>query len=82
MTNKNIIHSDTTIEEIVNDYPELVRPLMEFGIKCIVCGEPIWGTLAENAQEKGIENLDEIILKLNQIITEKQSDKPGIPYID
>ncbi|NOX38757.1 MAG: DUF1858 domain-containing protein [Calditrichaeota bacterium] len=66
------IKPDTTIEEIVQKYPELVRPLMEYGIKCIACGEPVWGTLEENAREKGIENLDEILQKLNQLVMQKE----------
>ncbi len=66
------IKRDTTIEEIVEKYPELVRPLMEYGIKCIACGEPVWGTLEENAEEKGITNLDEIIVELNKIVNQNQ----------
>jgi methionine synthase II (cobalamin-independent) len=62
------ISANTTIEEIVREYPELIRPLMQFGIKCVMCGEPIWGTLEENAQEKGIKNLNEILKELNKII--------------
>jgi len=68
------IKRDTTIEEIVEKYPELVRPLMEYGIKCIACGEPVWGTLEENAEEKGIENLDEIIVELNKIVHETKKE--------
>ena len=60
----------TTIEEIVEEYPELVRPLREYGIKCIACGEPVWGTLEENARLKGIENIEEIVLELNKLIGE------------
>ena len=62
---KKIIEGTTTIEEIVTHYPELIRPLMEYGIKCVACGEPIWGTLEENASEKGIQDLKTIIKKLN-----------------
>lgn len=65
--NRKYITSDTTIEYVVSQYPELIRPLMEYGIKCVVCGEPLWGTLAENAYSKGIKNLDEIIDRLNQL---------------
>ncbi len=72
-----VITGDTTIEEIVNKYPELVRPLMEYGIKCIACGEPIWGTLQENAEEKGITNLDEILEDLNRIVAEKHAEYQG-----
>ena len=68
------ISADTTIEEIVREYPELIRPLMQFGIKCVLCGEPIWGTLAENAQEKGIENLNEILAELNRIIAQTHQE--------
>ncbi len=74
MSEHQPITGDTTIEEIVNKYPELVRPLMEFGIKCIACGEPIWGTLQENAEEKGITNLDEILVELNRIVAEKHAE--------
>lgn len=58
----------TPIEEIVTEFPELVRPLSEFGIKCIACGEPVWGSIAENARLKGIENVDEIVAELNKRI--------------
>ncbi|MCK9447567.1 MAG: hypothetical protein M0Q41_01190 [Bacteroidales bacterium] len=43
------------IEDLVRDYPFSVRYLMEKGIKCIACGEPIWGTLEEAALEKGFD---------------------------
>lgn len=64
----NKITSNITIEEIVEEYPELVRPLREFGIKCIACGEPVWGTLKENAEVKGIQNVEEIVEELNKMI--------------
>jgi methionine synthase II (cobalamin-independent) len=62
------IEASTTIEDIVKDYPELIRPLREFGIKCVACGEPLWGTLQENANDKGIENLETILDQLNKMI--------------
>lgn len=68
MSSENEINFGTTLEDIVINYPELIKPLREFGIKCMACGEPIWGTLAENAEEKGIKNLDYIIGRLNEII--------------
>ena len=68
MFKENKIEATTTIEDIVNDYPELIRPLKEYGITCVACGEPIWGTLEENAKEKGIKNLATIINLLNKMI--------------
>lgn len=63
-----MISKDTDIEDIVNDYPELVRPLKDYGIACVVCGEPVWGTLKEIAKLKNIQNLDEIVDTMNNII--------------
>ncbi len=45
-----MISKDTDIEDIVNDYPELIGPLKDYGIACIMCGEPAWGTLEDIAK--------------------------------
>ncbi|MCD6205144.1 MAG: DUF1858 domain-containing protein [Candidatus Marinimicrobia bacterium] len=63
-----MISKDSDIEDIVSDYPQLIRPLKEHGIACIVCGEPVWGTLDDIAKSKNIENLDQIIESMNTII--------------
>ncbi len=55
------ITKDILIEELVNSYPASVKYLMENDIRCIMCGEPIWGTLEEAAKEKGFD--DETINK-------------------
>ena len=68
MEKQSKIEATTTIEDIVKDYPELIRPLREYGIKCVACGEPLWGTLEENANDRGINNLETIIKELNKII--------------
>jgi hypothetical protein len=64
------INENTTIEEIVRRHPKLIRPLKEYGITCVACGEPVWGTLAENAKNKNISELRRIIKEMNQIISE------------
>ncbi len=46
------VNKDVTIEELVIKYPDSVKFLMDKGIKCIACGEPVWGTLEENAKER------------------------------
>ncbi|MBN1651742.1 MAG: hypothetical protein JW857_10465 [Bacteroidales bacterium] len=43
------------IEDLVNHFPKSVKYLSEKGIRCIACGEPIWGTLEEAALEKGFD---------------------------
>ncbi len=47
------ITKEITIEELVEEKVEAVKYLADRGIKCIACGEPIWGTLEEAAREKG-----------------------------
>lgn len=63
-----MITKESDIEDIVSDYPELIRPLKEHGIACIACGEPVWGTLEDIAKSKNIENIDQIIDEMNNII--------------
>ncbi len=48
-----MIHKDILIEDLVREIPRAVRYLRQHGIKCLECGEPIWGTLAEAARQKG-----------------------------
>ncbi len=71
MINKNI-----EIEELVRKYPFSVKFLMEKHIKCIACGEPIWGTLDEAAKEKGYQDemIDEIVDELNQMARELERE--------
>ncbi len=45
-----------TIEDLVRLKVDAVRYLADKGIKCIACGEPIWGTLEEAAKEKGFSD--------------------------
>jgi iron-sulfur cluster repair protein YtfE (RIC family) len=64
-----IITKDCTIEDLVNDYPFTVKYLMQNGIRCLVCGEPIWGTLEQAALEKGFssEQIDNFVKELNKL---------------
>jgi hypothetical protein len=69
-----MINKEIEIEELVREHPFSVRFLMEKGIKCIACGEPVWGTLEEAAKEKGLS--DEQILKiLDELNTTIQNKK-------
>jgi methionine synthase II (cobalamin-independent) len=52
------ITKDISIEELVENVPQSVKYLMNEGIKCIACGEPIWGTLEDAAKEKGYIDKD------------------------
>jgi len=62
-----------TIEALIEILPESVRYLMEKGIKCIACGEPIWGTLEEAAKDKKFtdSDIDLFVADLNTILNSK-----------
>ena len=71
-----MITGDTTIEDLVRLIPGSVRYLMEQGIKCLACGEPIWGTLESAAREKGFspDDIDRFVRDLNALLhTSSQS---------
>ena len=47
------INKEIEIEDLVRIKPGAVVYLMEKGIRCLRCGEPIWGSLEAAAKEKG-----------------------------
>ncbi len=61
----DVIGPDITIEELVGRMPEAAVVLRRFGIVCVQCGEPVWGTLREVASEKGILDLGEVLAALS-----------------
>lgn len=50
------INKEIEIEELVKILPESVSYLMDNGIRCLRCGEPIWGSLENAAREKGFND--------------------------
>ncbi len=70
-----MVKSDILIEELVKQYPESVTFLMEKGIRCLACGEPLWGTLESAALEKGYskDDIDPLMKELNQYIEQRRN---------
>ncbi len=60
------IDPEITIEDLVRQLPEAAAILRRFGIVCIQCGEPVWGTLRQVAAEKGIRDLSEVLASLRR----------------
>ena len=79
------ITKDISIEELIEEVPSSVKYLMNEGIRCIVCGEPIWGTLEEAAEEKGFSQ-DDIVrfVKELQVLADNGDDasEPDVNKID
>lgn len=67
---KNKIDRTITIEDLVNEYPFSVKYLMDKGIRCLRCGEPIWGTLESASLEKGFSDYDikNFVKDLNELL--------------
>ncbi len=64
-----MITKNISIEDLIEDYPKSVKYLAKHGIRCIKCGEPIWGTLEEACLEKNFsqEKIDLVVKDLNEI---------------
>ena len=64
-----MIHKNIHIEDLREDYPKAVKYLADKGIRCIKCGEPIWGTLEEACLEKGFsqDNIQQVVKELNEL---------------
>ncbi len=64
-----MISKEITIEDLIEDYPQSVKYLSEKGIRCIKCGEPIWGTLEEACLEKNFtqDDIAVFVKELNEL---------------
>ena len=74
MIDKNIL-----IEDLVSRLPRAVGYLMKKNIKCLACGEPIWGTLEDAARQKGFsdEEIDVFVRELNALAVQDGGRGPG-----
>ena len=70
------VTKDIEIEDLIEQVPAAVNYLSKKGIRCIMCGEPIWGTLEEAAKEKGFsdEEIEVFVREINEL--EQTSDLP------
>jgi len=61
------------IEDLIKEIPNSVAYLMEKEIRCLRCGEPIWGTLESAAKEKGFNDLEieSFVNDLNKLMNER-----------
>lgn len=68
-----LISKKIEIEDLITNFPFSVKYLFDNDIKCVACGEPIWGSLEEAALEKGYnqEQIDGFVDELN-----KMAEKP------
>ena len=67
--NKVKIAKDIEIEDLVQLIPKSVVYLREKGIRCLRCGEPIWGSLEKAAIDKGFndKDIEKFVADLNEL---------------
>lgn len=69
-----MIELDDLVEDVVAKHPKTVRVFMAHNFPCLVCGEPVWGTIGENAVRYGLtpQQQNVLIQALNEAV-----DKTG-----
>jgi hypothetical protein len=62
------INRQILVEDLVREYPFASRFLSDRGLQCIICGEPVWGTLEELALDKNFteQQISQLIADLKQ----------------
>ena len=68
------ITKDMTIEEVLEKFSETTKVFIEKNIPCLVCGEPLWGTVEETAQKYGA-NLYTLLDSLNKVAEEREDQR-------
>jgi hypothetical protein len=68
------ITKDISIEELIVKMPDAIKYLSSSGIRCVICGEPIWGTLESAARDKGFgdEDIARFVADLNDMAARVQ----------
>jgi len=68
-----MIRPDDLVEDVVQRSPQTVRVFMSHRFPCLVCGEPVWGTIRENAERNGITGaaFDRMMADLNAAVSDE-----------
>ena len=60
-----MVKASDHIEDLVWKYPKLNAFLTDKGLRCMVCGEPAWGTLGELIENAGLD-VESIVKEINE----------------
>ena len=66
------ISPDIQVEDLAREHPESVGFLTRRGVRCIRCGEPVWGTLEDLFREDGVEDPLSLLAELNLFLENKK----------
>ena len=63
-----MITEKTSVEEIIEKNPSVSRIFIQYGLPCVTCGEPFWGTLEELAAQSRFDRMNELLKELNEAL--------------
>lgn len=64
-----MVKADLPVDVLLEKYPKSNKWLMQNGIHCTMCGEPVWGTIGELIESKEMD-VDEVLTELNKYLVE------------
>lgn len=64
MSSERVVSADDQVEDVVREHPTASSFLREWGVVCVQCGEPVWGSLGEIIAAKGLD-VERVIAALN-----------------
>lgn len=67
-----MITKQTLVEEIIEKNPGAAQIFIRWGLPCLTCGEPFWGSVKELAQQNHFDRMGELLEDLN-----RASQNPG-----
>jgi hypothetical protein len=62
---------DTDVEDLAREFPDAVGFLTKQGVRCIRCGEPVWGTLGQLLEDDGVADPQALVDELNKFLSQK-----------
>jgi len=65
-----MVKADLPVDVLLEKYPRSNKWLMQKHIHCTECGEPIWGTIGELIESKGMD-VAEVLAELNDYLAEE-----------
>jgi len=70
------ISKEILIEDLIREVSDSVSYLMKEGIRCLVCGEPAWGTLETATKEKGFNDkqIEKFISEINKLYQKEMNN--------
>lgn len=59
------VTSDSRVEDVLREHPDLAPVFIQNEIPCLVCGETFWGTIEELARFYG-KDMSKIMKEINK----------------